>query len=134
MRRGVDLWRRTCFEAFVRIEGRPEYHELNFAPSGEWAAYAFRSYRDGAPVVDDGLAPRVAVRVGPERIELDADVELGRLSPSYAGARLRLALAAVVEAADGRISYWAIVHPPGRPDFHHADSFAIVLEAAPGEW
>ena len=33
-------------------------------------------------------------------------------------------------AACGGISYWALAHPPGKPDFHHADGFA--LELSPG--
>ena len=37
------------------------------------------------------------------------------------------ARAAVVEEADGRLSYWALRHPPGRPDLHHADAFALRL-------
>mgnify|MGYP003348655943 CR=1 FL=1 len=35
--RTADLWQHTCFEAFVAIEGASGYHELNLAPSGEWA-------------------------------------------------------------------------------------------------
>jgi len=49
---------------------------------------------------------------------------------------LRLALSAVVEETDGRLSYWAIAHPGERPDFHHRDGFVLPLEfepAAPGE-
>jgi hypothetical protein len=33
----------------------------------------------------------------------------------------------VIEAADGGKSYWALAHPPGRPDFHHAAGFAAHL-------
>jgi hypothetical protein len=33
----------------------------------------------------------------------------------------------VIEEAGGGISYWALAHPPGRPDFHHADGFALEL-------
>ena len=33
----TQLWRHTCFEAFIAVEGQPAYHEFNFAPSGEWA-------------------------------------------------------------------------------------------------
>ena len=32
-----------------------------------------------------------------------------------------------IEEASGRISYWALKHPPGRPDFHHPDGFALEL-------
>jgi hypothetical protein len=38
---------------------------------------------------------------------------------------LRLGLSAVIEDIDGRLSYWALKHPPGKPDFHHPDSFAL---------
>ena len=45
--RAEHLWRHTCFEAFVMAGEGPEYLEFNFSPSGEWAVYEFRGYRDG---------------------------------------------------------------------------------------
>jgi hypothetical protein len=39
----------------------------------------------------------------------------------------QLGLTAVVEAADGSLSYWALRHPVARPDFHHRDGFAQTL-------
>jgi hypothetical protein len=122
------LWQHTCFEAFVALEGAARYHELNFAPSGEWAAYAFRAYREGGPLENGSLAPRIAVRSAPDRLELDARVALGHLSPAHAAAALGLGLAAVVEETDGTLSYWSLHHPAGRPDFHHRDAFALRLE------
>jgi hypothetical protein len=41
---------------------------------------------------------------------------------------IRLGLSAVVEATDGGLSYWALRHPPGKPDFHHIDAFALQLD------
>ena len=38
-RRVEGLWRHTCFEAFVGAAGGGAYCELNFSPSGAWAAY-----------------------------------------------------------------------------------------------
>ena len=43
-------------------------------------------------------------------------------------ARLQLALSAVIEDKQGVLSYWALTHPPGRPDFHHPDAFVLELE------
>lgn len=123
------LWQHTCFEVFVRGDSGSAYHELNFAPSGEWAIHAFHSYREPAVLPDDAAAPEVTVRCSPNRIELDAVVRAASLSTEYAHAMLRVALAAVIEDARGGCSYWALSHPPGRPDFHHPDSF--VLEMAP---
>jgi len=123
------LWEHTCFELFFAVDGHPGYHELNFAPSGAWAAFGFRGYRDGVPLTDAALAPHIAARrEGDTRLVLDARVPLVALAPASAGARLRLALTAIVEDARGRRSYWALRHPPGRPDFHHHDGFALVLE------
>jgi hypothetical protein len=47
-------------------------------------------------------------------------------------ATLHLGFTAVIEDRDGRLSYWALRHPPGKPDFHHADSFALKL-SLPGQ-
>src|SRR5260221_5889916 len=46
-RRADDLWKTTCFEAFLRDPGGEAYREWNFAPSAEWAAYDFTASRDG---------------------------------------------------------------------------------------
>ena len=46
----------------------------------------------------------------------------------------RLALAAVVEETSGALSYWALRHPPGAPDFHHADGFVLALEPPDAPW
>ena len=122
------LWQHTCCELFITRPGQRAYHEFNFAPSGEWAAYAFERYRDGARLADDALNPQVAVRSATEKLELDAALPLDRLSPLHARTALSLALSAVVEARDGSLSYWALGHPSGKPDFHHADAFALVLD------
>ena len=123
-----DLWRRTCFEVFIAIEGQPAYHEFNFAPSGEWAVYAFSSYRKGGPLADETMRPRIDVRSAGGRLELDARVRLDTLSPMHSRASLRVGLAAVVEADDGRLSYWALRHQGDKPDFHDAGGFALLLE------
>ena len=44
------------------------------------------------------------------------------------GRPLRLGLSAVVEDVDGILSYWALRHPSGKPDFHHTDAFALQLD------
>ena len=123
------LWEHTCFEAFIALNNTPAYHELNFAPSGEWALYAFRSYREIAPQPDEMVAPEMHVRCLPDRLELDAVVRLGSLSANHASSPLRLALSAVIEDDRRGLSYWALQHPPGKPDFHQADAFALTVEA-----
>ena len=125
--RADGLWQHTCFEVFIAEKGQPSYWEFNFAPSGEWAAFAFKSYRDGGEIEDEALKPAIAVRSGANSFEIEAIVRLDRLPGVRPLASLRLGLAAVIEESDGAISYWALKHPPGKPDFHHPDSFALEL-------
>ncbi len=128
-RRADHLWQHTCFEAFVSIKDKPEYYEFNFAPSGEWAAYSFQRYRDGTPLEDDKLAPRISVGSVADGLDLDAIVRLDRLPMISPHACLLLALSAVIEDQSAKLSYWALSHPPGKPDFHHPDSFALKLDS-----
>ena len=123
-RRADHLWQHTCFEAFVMEGEGPEYREFNFSPSGEWAVYAFHGYRNGG-VLEHERTPGIVVRKGTERLELGAEISQDLLPHDR---RLRLGLSAVVEDVDGILSYWALRHPSGKPDFHHTDAFALQLD------
>jgi hypothetical protein len=122
--RSDELWRHTCFEAFVRASSGAEYYEFNFAPSTQWAAYRFSSYRSGMRVAAEISAPPIEVRSSPDCYTLQASLELDRLSGLPRKALWRLGLATLIEDTSGRKSYWALAHPPGKPDFHHTDCFA----------
>ena len=126
-RMGTQLWQHTCFEAFIAVKGQPAYHEFNFAPSGEWAAYAFLGYRKPGAQGSEIMPPWIEVRSTQSRLELETLVRLDGLSTIHERASLRLGLSAVIEASDG-LSYWALRHPAERPDFHNADGFVLVLE------
>ena len=121
------LWQHTCFEAFVSANAESEYWEFNFSPSGEWAVYSFRRYRDGVPLQDPEFRPAIAVHRTNDHFGLDAKVQLHRLPAALRDGRLRLGLSAVIEEENGSVSYWALKHPPGKPDFHHSDGFALEI-------
>jgi hypothetical protein len=123
-----DLWRHTCFEAFVALAGDAAYHEYNFSPSGEWAVHAFRGYRDGGFVEDESLRPAIHADVRGDGLDVEARFSLARLSSRHARLPVDVGLCAVVEASDGTLSYWAIRHLADRPDFHRREAFALHLE------
>jgi len=118
-----QLWEHTCFEAFVRLRGAPEYIELNFSPSTEWAAYGFDDYREGMRAISLHL-PKIISTPSGNRFELSAGVEM---PPEWEFLRWRLNLCAILEERDGTKSHWALAHPPGKPDFHHPDCFVLDL-------
>lgn len=125
------LWTSTCFELFVRKPNDQRYWEYNFSPSGQWAAYHFQSYREGRQEFLLAGPPMIEVH-GPEQgdiershFQIDVDVDLGGIPRGL----IEIALCAVLEECDGTISYWALAHPPGKPDFHHPDCFQLRLGA-----
>lgn len=135
------LWRQTCFEAFIARAPLPSYVELNFSPSGAWATYGFSGHRAGMTPLALVHAPAAVWRRGEGSLALDVALPLDELLTGTAGrtvsqshvdagaAPLRLALAAVIEERSGALSYWALRHAAGRPDFHHAEAFALELAA-----
>jgi len=118
------LWAHTCFELFVLAEGGEAYREFNFSPGGQWMRFDFSAYRlrIDSPALP---APQLDWQRSGDALRLDARLPAASLP---AGA-LRLAITAVVEHADGSLCYWALGHPPGKPDFHHRDGFALALPA-----
>jgi hypothetical protein len=125
--RADELWRTTCFEAFVAKQGGG-YCELNLSPEGRWEAYEFTAYRDGM-YAHPGVEMRDPERTMDDRsLVCAATFDLDRVLGCEA-LPWRMGLSAVVEDLDGRISYWALAHAPGKPDFHHPDSFALELPA-----
>lgn len=119
------LWRHTCCEAFVTVPGDSAYREFNFSPSGDWQAYAFSAYRRGG-LLAPARGPELTARVATGGLTLHARLSTADLPPA---GTWRLGLSAVLEATDGGLSYWALRHAAGPPDFHHPDCFA--LEIAP---
>jgi hypothetical protein len=120
-----ELWRHTCFEAFLASDG-DAYIELNFSPSGAWAAYRFDCFRSGMAKAEIDSPTIEAKRLDP-MISLMADVDLGPLPELGPWQDWDVGLSAILEADDGSRSYWALAHPPGKPDFHHRDCFAAKL-------
>jgi hypothetical protein len=67
-------------------------------------------------------APTIAVRRESTELELEASI------PMPDKEKLVLGISAVIEELDGGLSYWALRHAPGKPDFHHPQAFALELD------
>ena len=119
------LWEHSCFEAFVRPPSGG-YVEYNVAPSRRWASYRFDAYREGMRPAAESAPPDIQVETGAGGFVLDVMLDLS----SLIAAGGLLGLSAVIEERGGGKSYWALAHPPGKPDFHDARCFVFELPAA----
>jgi hypothetical protein len=128
--RADGLWQHTCFEAFIRSPKGAAYFEFNVAPSTQWAVYRFAGYRDGMARAVLARGPHLDVRSNTESFTLQIDFELRDPSELSHDGPWNVGLSAVIEETNGRMSYWALAHPRGKPDFHHPDCFALELPPA----
>ena len=125
-RRGLGrtdgLWQTTCWEAFLKPDGGSDYLEFNLSPSTAWASYRFDDYRTGMRDVD--VVPNFDRVGGIFQALFDFSDQ-----PDLYDSDWQVGLSVVIEETDGTKSYWALRHPPGKPDFHHPDCFALTLGA-----
>ena len=123
--RADELWRTTCFEAFLKPVGGEAYIELNISPSERWNAYDFAGYRTGMAERPMPREPEGTMRQGSTFAIFDAAIPAAGLPPSQCA----LGLCAVIEEQGGAVSYWALAHGDGPPDFHAPAGFAATLHA-----
>jgi hypothetical protein len=123
--RADELWKTTCFELFLKPLGGGAYCELNLSPSERWNAYDFDSYREGMRERPFPREPECALRQGSSFAIFDAAIPAVGLPEGDCA----MGLCAVIEEHGGTISYWALAHPDGKPDFHAPACFAAALPA-----
>lgn len=116
------LWQHTCAELFIAVPHQEAYLEFNFAPSTEWAAYEFSSYRQRGVRVGEFDPPAIVCQQQPRELLLQVDIKIPALVHHT---RWQLGLSMVIEDTHGQLSYWALVHAGERPDFHRRDSFVL---------
>ena len=83
-RTGERLWQHTCCELFIADAAGPGYQEFNFSPSGEWAAFRFTGYREGASFAAPD--PRIGIARTAGTLDLTAQIEPRSAAESCASA------------------------------------------------
>ena len=127
-RRADDLWKHSCFEAFLRTDDGESYLEFNFSPSGAWAAYRFAGRRKGRES-PELTAPRMEVRRGPDWLIMNIQLSLTGIAEFAHDKPVSAGLMAIIEDEHGGLSYWALAHGTAQPDFHDPATFTLQLPA-----
>ncbi|MFY7694777.1 MAG: DOMON-like domain-containing protein [Cyanobium sp.] len=123
------LWEHTCFELFLAAEGMEPYWEVNLAPNGQWNIYRLEAYRQGLEPVRDRAELPFTVRASDQGLELGFELELPQeLALACRNRALQLGITAVIELAEGPLTYWALVHGGKDADFHRREDFLLRLK------
>lgn len=61
----------------------------------------------------------------PDALRLSLELDLGKII--LTDQTLKVAISAVIKPVNGKITYWALIHPGPQADFHRRDSFILEL-------
>jgi hypothetical protein len=123
-----ELWRTTCFEFFIAVKDSPQYWEFNMSPSGNWNIYVMDAYRQVNMREETRIQQlQFKVQNDAQYFALKAALDLSTIIEREKS--IEAGISAVICSNNNRESYWALVHPYMKPDFHLRESF--VLEFPP---
>lgn len=123
--RADGLWRTTCFELFLKPHGGEAYVEFNLSPSERWNAYDSEGYRAGISERPFPREPECTMRQGSSFAIFDAAIPAAGIPEGTSA----MGLSAVIEEQGDALSYWALAHGAGKPDFHWPACFTADLAA-----
>ena len=118
LERKAELWKHTCFEAFLHAEHHENYYEINLTPDGGWNAYEFQKYRTPQPPQESQNLVLLSFHLEENLVE--AQFHLKDQHHVW-----WCSLTAVIELVDGKKHYFAVEHKGDRPDFHLKESFKL---------
>ena len=118
-----ELWKHSCFEAFIGVPGSQQYWEFNVSPLGHWNLYSFERYRQGGSGLVEALPPSVTVRQTRRDCRCDVVLDLRPWWPIEGMPELGLTM--VVEEINGRLNYWTLYHPGKAANFQDRPSHQI---------
>lgn len=123
--RADKLWETTCFEAYFAPMGRDEYWEFNLSPQAKWNLYRFSGERMGMRREESISQVNIEFSLINSTLQVQAEFRMPRkISPM---SPLEIGLTAIIGRDPNEVSYWAIEHLRGKPDFHVRESFRIEL-------
>lgn len=115
-----NLWQNTCFEAFFKLKGSPNYIELNLSPFSAYNAYCFNAYRQGMQEIDITKIELNSIKTA-NQYSFDVEIEFAE-DYNFES----LAITAILMLESGETSHWALKHAADKPDFHLLDSFILL--------
>lgn len=118
-----NLWKRTCFETFVKKNSQSKYIEINASPSGDWALYTFTDYHQGMANADEIEQFKVRSDLDKIRNTLKCEYTINLKPFHLPENNLDIGLSCILETDRGDLSYWAVNHKKEKPDFHLASNF-----------
>ncbi len=122
-----ELWKKTCFEFFVKKQNQENYFEFNMNSFGNWNFYKFMKYR--SPIQIEEKIQNIKFSFIPANYssssvlsKLGAKIDLNPLFK--VGDDLEFNFCSVIDCGE-QLTYWSQQHSLEKPDFHDSNNFTI---------
>ncbi|WP_299402271.1 DOMON-like domain-containing protein [Acaryochloris sp. IP29b_bin.148] len=123
--RQYNLWEATCLEFFLGLPNQPHYWEFNLSPAGDWNVFHLEDYRQN---LREALAvDAVSLQVASDASRLTLSLRFNLADLMAPSQPLEVGICAVIQSAQGQLSYWALTHPGSEADFHRRESFILQI-------
>lgn len=124
----VGLWKKTCFEFFLRSGDFKEYMEFNFSPSLNWNCFNFNEHTKDLTEWNIVNTPKVKINQFADKIEMNVIIERVNLAlahQDFKKSEFSTTAVLLIEDNDGNVkeTFWAITHADVKPNFHHPESY-----------
>ena len=123
MGRHHELWKQTCFEAFIQPANKVPYFEVNLSTQKAWNVYGFEAYREPQPPTEVSSAD--AIKIDVKEGNLKAVIQFRKSEFK----KVKVSLCAVLNLKDIGPTYWSFAHADQKPNFHKFESFIIERNA-----
>lgn len=126
-----ELWKHTCFEAFLKLPQTTHYFEINQNQSKDWNVYEFSEYRTGMQESKHLMLMQLSTQKSEPQHKTKIISEY-QWSQNFLSQNnfetLQVGLCAVIESVHQTIDYYGITHSnKDQPDFHHFNSYKYTL-------
>lgn len=124
MGRKHDLWKKTCFEIFLRPFNQESYYEINLATDGYWNGYEFSSYREPQPPQESQKIELLQYHWNSEKRMMTTEIRIDDSADTF-----QMGLSAVIKyKALVDVTYFSLKHRPDKADFHWVESFTLTKD------
>lgn len=129
----IGLWKKTCFEFFLRSGKYKEYMEFNFSSSLNWNCFNFNSETKDLTEWNIINTPKVKIVKTEDRIEMNVIIEKVNLAlahQDFKKSEYSTTAVLLIEDEKGDIieTFWAIKHADMKPNFHHPESYQRCID------
>lgn len=124
----IGLWKKSCFELFLRSGNPQEYLEFNLSPNGDWNCFIFNEEINELTEYNELLKIDFTANLKDDEFTLELSIDRNDLPVIHRDFQnVEFSTTSVLLINDGdevfKESFWAINHCDTRPNFHHPDSY-----------